>query len=122
MYPEDEWIKLATAKIKIETIYTIIKRHGSITNALKDFEGQPAILMLLVAISEQFSKLAKKESRLLEYFDSEDIRGLIAVRNYIAHDYDGVNLAIVEDDLRENMPRILTIIKRLLPDEHSLSV
>lgn len=122
MYPEDEYIKLATAKTKIETIYIIIKRHGSITNALRDIEGQPAILMLLVAISEQFSKLAKKESKLLEYFDSEDIKGLIAVRNYIAHDYDGVNLAIIEDDLRENMPRILTIIKSLLPDVHSLSV
>ncbi|MBE0496355.1 MAG: DUF86 domain-containing protein [Campylobacterales bacterium] len=122
MYPEDECIKLATAKTKIETIYTIIERHGSITNALGDIEGQPAILMLLVAISEQFSKLAKKESKLLEHFDSEDIKGLIAVRNYIAHDYDGVNLTIIEDDLRENMPRILALIKRLLPDVHSLSV
>jgi len=113
MYPKDELIRISSIKEKIETIYTIIKRHGSITNALVDIEGQPAILMLLVAISEQFLKLSNKNSKLLEYFDKEDIKGLISVRNYVAHDYDGVNLSIIEDDLRENMPQILEIIKTI---------
>jgi len=114
MYREDDLVRLRSIKTKIEAIYTIIQRHGSITNALTDLEGQPAILMLLVAISEQFSKLQKNNATLLENFDPEDMKGLISVRNYIAHDYDGINLSIIEDDLRENMPRILDIIKSLV--------
>lgn len=117
MYPKDELVKILSIKSKIDNIYSIIQRHGSITNALQDIEGQPAILMLLVAISEQFSKLVKKESKLLSHFDQEDIKGLISVRNYIAHDYDGINLIIVEDDLRENMPNILNAINLLLQKE-----
>jgi len=39
---------------------------------------------------------------------------IISVRNYIAHDYDGVNLSIIEVDLRENMPRILKIINEIV--------
>ena len=113
MYREDDLIRLHSVKTKIETIYTIIQRHGSITSTLNDLEGQPAILMLLVAISEQFSKLQKNNSALLDNFDQEDVRGLISVRNYIAHDYDGLNLSIIEDDLRENMPKILDIVKSL---------
>ena len=113
MYHEDELIRLHSVRGKIETIYTIVERHGSITNALSDLEGQPAILMLLVAISEQFSKLQKNNSTLLDSFNPEDVKGLISVRNYIAHDYDGLNLLIIEDDLRENMPKILDIIKSI---------
>lgn len=74
--------------------------------------------MLLVAISEQFSKLSRKNSIILHHFDTEDIKGLISVRNYIAHDYDGINLSIIEDDLRENMPKILTIVKHILNNEN----
>jgi len=118
MYPKDELVRMHSIKTKIDAIYTIVQRHGSIIKALQDIEGQPAILMLLVAISEQFSKLDKKESLLLEKFNKEDIKGLISVRNYIAHDYDGVNLSIIEDDLRENMPKILETINQILQNEN----
>jgi len=120
MYLKDDLIKLFSIKKKIDAIYTIIDRHQTITSALQDIEGQPAILMLLVAISEQFSKLSRKNSIVLHHFNTEDIKGLISVRNYIPHDYDGINLSIIEDDLRENMPKILQIINQLLENENPL--
>jgi len=114
MYNEDDLIRLKSVKAKIDTIYEIVKRHGGIVNALQDIEGQPAILMLLVAISEQFAKLQKTGSKILENFNDEDIKGLSSVRNYIAHDYDGVNLNIIENDLRMNMPKILEAIGKIV--------
>jgi uncharacterized protein with HEPN domain len=39
---------------------------------------------------------------------------IINVRNYIANDYDGVNLAMIEADLRENMPRLKKIVESIL--------
>jgi uncharacterized protein with HEPN domain len=121
MSHKDEIIRLKTIKNKIDTIYLIVERHGNIVKALGDIEGQPAILMLLVAISEQFSKLFQKKSPILDYFDKGDIGGIISVRNYIAHDYDGVNLTIIEDDLHENMPRVLNIVNKILENENSFS-
>lgn len=55
MYSQDDLIRLKSIKTKIETIYNIVDRHNGIFNALSDSKGQPAILMLLVAISEQFT-------------------------------------------------------------------
>jgi uncharacterized protein with HEPN domain len=114
MYNDDEVIRLKSISKKINDIYMIIDRHNGIVKALEDIEGQPAILMLIVAISEQFNKLSKQNSLILKYFDKDDIRGIIGVRNYISHNYDGVNLAIVENDLRKNMPRVKKIIDELL--------
>ncbi len=114
MYSEDETIRLKSISRKIDDIYAIVERHGGIVKALGDLEGQPAILMLIVAISEQFGKLKSHGSPILQHFDEADLRGIIGVRNYIAHDYDCVNLAIIEVDLRENMPRLKSIVDKIL--------
>lgn len=116
MYSEDEIIRLKSVAKKMDDIYAIVARHNGIVKALEDLEGQPAILMLIVAISEQFDKLTKQNSKVLSKFDTEDIKGIIGVRNYIAHDYDGVNLAIIETDLRENMPKIKKIVDEILEE------
>ena len=70
--------------------------------------------MLLIASAEQFNKLNKKESAVLENFDALDVKGIIGIRNFIAHDYDGINLSIIEDSLRHGIPEILLICKQLL--------
>ena len=106
MYDDHEVVRLKSIQQKMDTLAKVINRHGGIVKALDDFEGQPAIFMLLVAISEQFAKLNSIDAAILENFDPEDIKGITAVRNFVAHDYDGVNLSIIEDDLRNNMPKI----------------
>ena len=114
MYSEDDLIRLKSIQKKLNDIYEIINRHNGIVKTLEDIEGQPAILMLIVAISEQFNKLYKQKSNILNNFDEMDIKGIVRVRNYIAHDYDGVNLSIIESDLRENMPRVKKIVDEIL--------
>ena len=114
MYSEDEIARVKSIYIKLTAITTIIKRHKGIVEALEDVEGQPAILMLLIATAEQFAKLEKKDSKLLNEFEKDDIKGMISVRNFIAHDYDGINLVMIENDLRLNIPKILSIIEKIL--------
>ena len=117
MYSEDELIRIKSIYKKLNSINAIIKRHGNITKALQDFdEGQPALLMLLVAIAEQFNKLQKQDSKILENFDSINLKGIISVRNFIVHDYDGINLAIVENGLRDEIPLIAEIVGKLVED------
>jgi uncharacterized protein with HEPN domain len=74
--------------------------------------ARPAILMHLVSIAEQFGRLQDAmEYDILSRFEKEDIRGAFAVRNFIAHDYEGINLAIIERVIREYLPRIKAIVK-----------
>lgn len=115
MYREDDLKRIESIHKKLSSIYEIIKRHGSITNSLADdIEAQPAILMLLIASAEQFNKLKKNDSTILNSFDEIDIKGIISVRNFIAHDYDGINLSIIEDSLRHGIPEILEVCSKLL--------
>ena len=92
---------------KIDYIEQIVKNNGSITVALEDsITSRPAILMHLTAIAEQFNKLKQEHADdILSAFDDGDIKGMYDVRTYIAHDYEGVNLAIVEWIVRNGLPK-----------------
>ena len=100
---------------KIEMIESIIAEQKNITIALSDEKlARPAVLMHLIAIAEQFQRLQdKQEYALLAQFDKEDIRGAFAVRNFIAHDYEGVNMALIENVIRTYLPKIKSVIDHL---------
>jgi uncharacterized protein with HEPN domain len=91
---------------KIEYIENIVNNAGSITNALDDeITMRPAILMHLTAIAEQFNKLKQENAtQILDSFNNDELKGLYDVRTYIAHDYEGVNLAIIEWIIRNGLP------------------
>jgi len=111
--------KLNKIQESIENINFILEnKEIKITQAIEDKLIKPAIRMNLVRIAEQFSKLKEdNEFKILEYFSSHDLKGISAVRNYIAHDYDSTDDNIIEDVIRYNLPRfkeiILTIKKEL---------
>ncbi|QOG12930.1 DUF86 domain-containing protein [Arcobacter sp. FWKO B] len=119
MYSEIEIVRMQSIYKKLNSVFNIIQRHGTISKALLDEEGQPAILMLLIACAEQFNKLNKMEAQILNEFNQIDIKGIISIRNFIAHDYDGVNLSIVEDSLRYGIPEIFSVVKEILAKVNS---
>jgi uncharacterized protein with HEPN domain len=100
---------------KIGHIEQAIEKAGGITLALEDEAVfKPAVLMHLVSIAEQFQKMQNDmDFELLAKFDKADIRGALAVRNFIAHDYEGVNLGIVEEVIRHYLPKIKQTILML---------
>ncbi len=98
---------------KIVMIEEIIESFGFVSKALEDEKlAKPAIMMHLTAIAEQFSKL--KDKIVIDQFDEKDIKGAIATRNFIAHDYDGVNLSFIEVVIRERLPVVKSIIDDIL--------
>jgi uncharacterized protein with HEPN domain len=100
----------------IENIEFIINTSDlKITRAIEDKLIKPAIRMNIVRIAEQFSKLKDdNEFKVLEEFISEDLKGINAVRNYIAHDYDSTDDSIIEEVIRYNLPIFKVIIEKLL--------
>ncbi len=85
------------------------------TKSIKDKIIKPAIRMNMVRIAEQFSKLKdENEFKILENFTNNDLKGISAVRNYIAHDYDSTDDLIIEDVIRYNLPIFKSTIKKLI--------
>jgi len=74
--------------------------------------------MHLTAIAEQFNKLKQAHADdILSAFDDEDIKGMYDVRTYIAHDYEGVNLAIIEWIIRNGLPKFKEQCQRIIERE-----
>ncbi len=116
MYSKKVINRVKLIKDKILYIQNIIKEKGSVEAALEDSQTtQPAILMHLVSIAEQFDKLMHSgELEILSNFEKEDIKGSYELRNFIAHDYEGVDLVIVEAVIKQRLPIILQSTNKVL--------
>ena len=100
--------RLESILLKIEDIeFFIEQKDGKIMLALEDRILKPAIRMQIISIAEQFNKLKdENEFELLSKIDKNDLKGINAVRNFIAHDYDSVDDEILEIVLRVHIPKI----------------
>jgi len=103
----------------IENIEFIISDNNlKITHSIEDKIIKPAIRMNIIRIAEQFNKLKDdNEFEILEAFSKHDLRGINAVRNYIAHDYDSTDDNIIEDVVRYNLPIFKDTIYQMLKDK-----
>ena len=103
---------------KISFIEIVIDKSGGIIKALEDeADTRAAIMMHLTSIAEQFDRLAKNgEFEVLSKLDRDDIKGSYDVRNYIVHDYEGINLAIIETIIRTKLPKLKSDIETILTE------
>lgn len=67
--------------------------------------GYDATLMSLLQIGETLNKLREEP-----FAEKLPIKGTYDVRNFIAHDYEGVNKMIIEDIIRTQLPKLKQII------------
>ncbi len=88
-----------------------------VTRAIEDKILKPAIRMHIIRIAEEFNSLKEEnEFAILEHFSKRDLRGISAVRNFIAHDYDSVDDLIIENALKYNFPEIEAVVRKLLEE------
>lgn len=106
MFSKEAIQKVKNIEKKINFIQAIVKEKGNVIQALEDEQNARAsIMMHLTSIAEQFDKLVKSgEFEVLSYFDKQDIKGSYDLRTFIAHNYEGVDLYIVEDVINERLP------------------
>lgn len=98
--------KLRDIKNRIDFIFELCEE--GLVKALSDVkQKQPAIIMHLVVCNENLQKIQDNyEADILELFNKNDIRGLKAIRNIASHDYEGLNLEIIEEIIRYRLPPI----------------
>lgn len=108
--------RLKTILKKITFIDDIVKEQGGITKALADEKRTRAsILMHFTSIAEQFNKLALDgEFEILQHFNKKDLKGTYDMRNYIVHDYEGLNLSVIEMVIRHKLPMMKETIEEIL--------
>jgi len=116
MYSPKALSRIEIIKKKINFINNIVAQKGSVTQALEDEQNARAsILMHLTSIAEQFDKLLHSgELDILSNFDKQDIKGSYELRNFIAHDYEGIDFHIVEDVIAERLPIIMNSVEKVL--------
>ena len=94
----------------IEDIETYLTRFDSVTALLDDKMGFNATLMSLMQIGETLRKLQGKYTEL----DNDDIKGAYDVRNFIAHDYEGIRKSIIESIIREHLPKLKNALEKII--------
>ncbi|MCX6146008.1 MAG: DUF86 domain-containing protein [Candidatus Kapabacteria bacterium] len=87
----------------------VVERHGSAYLTLNDIEGKNSILLNILQIGEKLNKIESKEIRNIL-----PISEAYSIRNRITHDYDGIDLEIVEEILIEEFPLLKQNINNLL--------
>ena len=103
--------KLKFIEEKIDDLLLFREKFPSIVDLLNDKMGFDASLMCLLQIDETLHKL--KDS---VYASQLPIKGSYDVRNFIAHDYEGVNKAIVEDIIRFHIPELKKILNTIFEE------
>ena len=99
----------------ISNINKVVKRHNGIINSLQDFEGQMAILMAISQIGETLKNL---DNKIIEKYNlQKDRDGAYYTRNYIVHDYEGIDLGLIENIVREYLPKMKKIILKIQLNE-----
>ncbi len=116
MYDPKALSRIEIIKKKIEFIQNIVSEKGSVVKALEDEQNARAsILMHLTSIAEQFDKLLHSgELDILSNFEKQDIKGSYELRNFIAHDYEGIDFHIIEDVIVERLPIILKDVNKII--------
>jgi len=117
MFNADDLDRIKLIHIKI--IYILEICQDGIMTALEDEKvRRPAVLMHLTSIAEQFSKI--KDPHILDRFKNDDIKGAIDTRNFIAHDYEGINLPIIEYIIRDRLPVLNNEIEKLIESDQPI--
>ena len=108
---------------RIDIIKSICDNNGGVVASLKDEVAmQPAIMMHITIIYQQFEKL-KKQNRvdILNRVPQKIISQIKQSRNITAHDYDGLNYGMIEKTIRFDLPKLKDIFSEILQEVESQS-
>ena len=119
----DDVKRLGDISKRINSINKICEKYGGIYEALENFEeAQPAIMMHLIVCNENIDKLMySDEIDIKSILSQKELRGIKAIRNIAAHDYEGLDFSIIHDVVKYYLPSIKTDIDRFLLSQKETS-
>lgn len=104
-----------------ESLHRIARRSASIhspeefTCGDDNLDKLDAIAMMLIAIGESFRKIdLETAGQLLTKYPEIDWRGVIGLRNVLAHDYFDIDAEEIYKICRRDIPHLLNTVQRML--------
>ena len=107
---------------QIEESLNRIQRRSSKISSPEDFTANEdnldkldAIAMMLIAIGESFRKIdIETDGQWLTEYPEIDWRGVIGIRNVLAHDYFDIDAEEIYKICRRDVPQLLDTVQRML--------
>lgn len=93
-------------KIIKEIDFIFEQTNGKLMQALKNEIKQKAIFMSIINIKETIKNIQDSAAEVMIIFRKEDMKRLSKSRNIAAHDSQAMNLNIVTNLIRYNLPRL----------------
>jgi uncharacterized protein with HEPN domain len=103
--------RLPFAIEKIDDIFEYKQQYKSIESLLNSKLGFDATNMCIMQLGETLNKLSVQ---IQEKYMELPIKESYLTRNYIAHDYEGVNKHIIEMIIREQLPLLKEQLQNIL--------
>ncbi len=73
-----------------------------------------AIAMLLIAVGESFKKIDKEtEGLFLKKYPEIDWKGVIGVRNILAHDYFDIDVEVIFKICQRDIPQLIKTLEQM---------
>jgi len=98
---------------KINDLLSYKQDFKSIENLLNSKMGFDATNMCIMQIGETLNKLSLE---IQEQYTELPIKESYLTRNYIAHDYEGVNKHIIEMIIRDQLPKLKLYLETLIKE------
>ena len=105
--------KLKFVLEKIDDAISYKQEFGGVENLLNSKLGFDAVNMCIMQVGETLNKLDKD---FIQKYNHLPIKESYLTRNYIAHDYEGINKMIIETILREYFPKLKEDIEIILKE------
>jgi len=114
MSKKSDAARLRFVLAKIDDLQGYQARFPSVEALFQDAMACDAVLMCLLQIGETIQKVEDET-----WAAQLPVQGAYVVRNIIAHDYEGVDLAIIVKIVSEDIPPLRKVVAKLLSSTSS---
>ena len=110
---EEDKIAIEQCLYAINHIFEYTEHIQSIEDLINDSRTYDAVQMNFIIFGQSASKLSDNLKKQLSHIDWRAIRGF---RNFVAHDYFGVDENIVWSAIKFHLPQLKVDLEKLIED------
>jgi len=102
---------------RIPRRFAEIKTPSDFTDTDAGIDRMDAICMILIAVGEELKAIDRKtESSLLSRYPEVNWRGIIGVRDFLAHGYFQVNAEQLFGICRDDIPELIRTVRQMIEE------
>lgn len=102
---------------RIPRRFAVIETPSDFTDTDAGVDRMDAICMILVAVGEEFKAIDRKtDGNLLSRHPEVNWRGVIGVRDFLAHGYFQVNVEQLFGICRDDIPVLIRTVRKMIEE------